>query len=79
MGGPSTGVPPGLTDYPPDVTKITVLPGTYCVRIYYGNLDSLSPDGLDGNDRYKVALWKETSSITEPIFIKRRIVDDHKN
>ena len=48
----------GCTDYFPDAARIEVLPGSYRVRLYYGNLDALSEDGLDGNDRYKVILWR---------------------
>lgn len=33
-------------------------PGTYRVRALYKNLDSLSDDGLEGNDSYKATLWK---------------------
>ena len=48
----------GCTDYFPDAARIEVLPGSYRARVYYGNLSSLSDDGLDGDDRYKVILWR---------------------
>lgn len=48
----------GCTDYVPDAARIDLEPGSYRARIYYGNLDSLSEDGLDGDDRYRVVLWK---------------------
>ncbi len=47
----------GCTDYFPDAARIEVPPGIYQARIYYGALDSLSDDGLEGDDNYKVALW----------------------
>jgi hypothetical protein len=47
----------GCTDYFPDAARISVMPGNYRARIYYGDLDSLSEDGLDGDDHYKVLLW----------------------
>jgi len=34
-----------------------VLPGTYRARVLFAGLDSLSEDGLDGGDRYRVDLW----------------------
>lgn len=48
----------GCTDYVPDAARIDLAPGSYRARIYYGNLSSLSEDGLDGDDRYRVVLWK---------------------
>ena len=47
----------GCTDYFPDAARIVVAPGTYRARIQYGGLDTLSEDGLDGNDHYRVDLW----------------------
>lgn len=47
----------GCTDYFPDAARVTVEPGCYRARIYYGTLDSLSEDGLDGDDRYRIVLW----------------------
>jgi hypothetical protein len=48
----------GCTDYFPDAARIHISPGSYRGRVHYGNLDSLSEDGLDGEDRYKIALWQ---------------------
>jgi len=39
------------------VMSCRVRPGTYRVRVFYGELGSLSEDGLDGNDHYRVVLW----------------------
>jgi len=47
----------GCTDYFPEAARIDVAPGSYRARIYYGGLDTLSEDGLEGSDRYAVALW----------------------
>lgn len=47
----------GCTDYFPDAARIELAPGSYRARLYYGSLDSLSEDGLDGDDNYKVVLW----------------------
>jgi hypothetical protein len=52
----------GCTDYFPDAARIKVEPGSYRARVYYGKLDSLSEDGLDGNDHYKVSLWMSEPS-----------------
>ena len=61
----------GCTDYFPDAARIEVTPGTYRVRVYYGNLDSISEDGLDGLDRYKVVLWAAPAAT--PAIIKQRV------
>ena len=39
------------------VGRFTVLPGTYRVRAFYGALDTLRDDDLDGDDHYLVVLW----------------------
>jgi len=48
----------GCTDYFPEAERIEVEPGSYRARIYYGDLDALSEDGLDGDDHYRIVLWK---------------------
>jgi hypothetical protein len=47
----------GCTDYFPDAARIELAPGLYRARVYYGSLTSLSADGLDGDDHYKIVLW----------------------
>lgn len=47
----------GCTDYFPESARIEVTPAIYRVRVSYGALSSLSPDGFDGNDKYRVQLW----------------------
>ncbi|MHB8217984.1 MAG: hypothetical protein ACYDDS_18075 [Candidatus Sulfotelmatobacter sp.] len=48
----------GCTDYFPDAARIEVPPGSYRVRLYYGDLNSLSEDELEGNDHYRIVLWR---------------------
>lgn len=60
----------GCTDSFPDAARIEVKPGTYRARISYGSLDTLSEDGLNGSDHYRVQLWPATA--IEPRVIKPR-------
>lgn len=46
----------GCTDYFPDAKRIHVAPGTYDVLIGYKNRESLSGNGLDGDDSYHIYL-----------------------
>jgi hypothetical protein len=39
------------------IDVLPVPPGTYRARACFGGLDSLSHDGLDGDDRYRIVLW----------------------
>ncbi len=52
----------GCTDYLPEAARIKVAPGWYRLRIYYGGLHTLTEDGLDGDDHYKIALWPATQA-----------------
>jgi hypothetical protein len=61
----------GCTDYFADAARIDVEPGWYRARVYYGGLDTLSDDGLDGDDRYRIALWPAAAA-SEPRVVKRR-------
>ena len=54
----------GCTDYFPDATRIEVLPGIYDVVIGYKDLESISADGLEGEDSYHIYLAR--SSNTKP-------------
>lgn len=58
----------GATDYRPDAARISLPPGTYRVRIFYGNLADLSADHMDGNDRYLLQFWR--APFAEPLFLK---------
>ena len=60
----------GCTDYFPDAARIEVEPGNYRARISYGSLETLSEDGLEGDDRYRVQLWQATA--IEPRVLKQR-------
>ncbi|SFU88345.1 hypothetical protein SAMN02799631_02888 [Methylobacterium sp. 174MFSha1.1] len=39
------------------VDVVPVAPGIYRVRAEHGGLGTISPDGLDGQDRYRIVLW----------------------
>ncbi|AWN54827.1 hypothetical protein [Methylobacterium sp. 17Sr1-1] len=39
------------------VDVVPVTPGTYRVRVEHGGLGTISPDGLDGQDQYRIVLW----------------------
>ena len=60
----------GCTDYFPDAARIDVQPGVYRARISYGSLNTLSDDGLHGDDRYRVQLWR--ADAIEPRVLKQR-------
>lgn len=47
----------GLTDYAPTAQRLSVKAGRLGVRASLSGLDSLSEDGLDGDDRYLLQLW----------------------
>lgn len=47
----------GPSDYLPDAKRIRVNPGYYVVHILYKGLNTLSEDGLEGDDHYKIVLW----------------------
>jgi len=47
----------GCTDYFPDARRIEIPSGSHRVRVSYGALDTLSEDGLSGEDHYRVQLW----------------------
>ncbi len=49
----------GCVDYFPEAKRLPVSPGSYRVRVYYGGLNILSEDDLDGEDHYHVVLWPE--------------------
>jgi hypothetical protein len=56
----------GCTDYFPDAARIEIPRGSYRARVYSGNLQSLSDDGLNGDDHYRVVLW---SAAPGPVLI----------
>jgi hypothetical protein len=46
----------GCTDYFPDAPRIEVSPGTYHAVIGYRGLNTVSENGLDGEDSYHIFL-----------------------
>ncbi|HEY1683598.1 MAG TPA: hypothetical protein VGG19_02450 [Tepidisphaeraceae bacterium] len=60
----------GCTDYFPDAARIDVPPAIYRARVLYGNLGSVSDDGLEGQDRYRVVLW--SGNTLAPTVLKQR-------
>lgn len=62
----------GPADYRPDAMEISVEPGVYKTRILHRRLDTLSEDGLDGEDSYKVLLWL-TNKLEKPKVLKQAI------
>jgi hypothetical protein len=60
----------GCTDYFPDAARIPAPAGTYRVRVSFRGLTTLSEDGLDGDDRYRVQLWP-ASPLHLPIILKQ--------
>jgi hypothetical protein len=46
---------------------VTLQPGTYRVRAYFGGLDTVSADGLEGDDHYRVVLWPAPAQ--EPVIL----------
>ena len=59
----------GCTDYFPEAARIRMAPGWYRARIFYGGLHTLSEDGLEGADHYKIVLWPGTE--IEPRVLKQ--------
>ena len=48
----------------PETTCINVQhSGNYGIRIYYGNFNTISEDGLEGDEHYKIALWPSHDKI----------------
>jgi hypothetical protein len=58
----------GCTDYFPEAARISIAPGTYRVRVYYGRLGSIGEDRLKGDDRYHITLWP--GEYIDPVVVK---------
>jgi hypothetical protein len=43
-------------------SRIEVEPGSYRIRALYSGLDTLSSDGLSGEDSYTVEMWRAAAS-----------------
>jgi hypothetical protein len=59
----------GCTDYFPNAARIEVIPGVYEALICYGNLDTVSENGLTGEDHYEMNLFLGSS--IEPKILKQ--------
>ena len=57
----------GYMDPQDEAPRIQLKTGSYKVWVYYGGLDTLSPDGLEGEDRYKIVLWPGIGSTVKVI------------
>lgn len=44
-------------DDPDDVPVTHITPGDYAARIFYRGLRTISPDGMHGDDLYRIVLW----------------------
>jgi hypothetical protein len=53
----------GCTDFFPDARRMEVPVGRYRVRTYYSGLSTVSADGLEGEDRYRVVLWRDEQAV----------------
>lgn len=62
----------GCTDYLPTAARVGLAPGMYCARIVFRNLDSISADGLRGDDHYEISLWLEERPTAPQIVIDNR-------
>ena len=61
----------GCTDYFPEAARIEIEPGDYRVRACFSGLESLSEDGLDGEDRYHLQLWP--APLAAVVVVKQRL------
>jgi hypothetical protein len=55
----------GCTDYFPDAARIKIPSGPYRVRVCFEGLDSVSANGLEGNDQYHLQLWPSPMGLVE--------------
>lgn len=60
----------GVSDYLPNAKKIVVAPGQYTVWLLYGGLNTLDEGGLEGEDRYKVVLFR-SEFIAKLVILKK--------
>lgn len=55
----------GCTEEFDKAARVAVAPGWYRVRVFYGGLDTVSEDGLQGDDHYAVILWPSSRRETQ--------------
>ena len=60
----------GCTDYFPGAARLPVAAGKYRVRMSCRGLTTISANGLDGDDRYRVQLW--AVGMLEPPVLRKR-------
>lgn len=60
----------GCTDYFPNALRIEAPAPVYRVRAYFSGLKSVSKDGLEGNDSYRIDLWPALAIV--PRVLKQR-------
>lgn len=62
----------GLMDDPSTAARAALAPGLWSAHALFQGLGSLSADGLDGEDRYRLLLWPATGPLSpEPIIHKQ--------
>jgi hypothetical protein len=59
----------GPSDYFPEAPRIAVTAGVYRARVSYGGLDTISADGMEGEDHYRVELWPDQAGSAEPVVL----------
>lgn len=59
----------GGSDNTSNAPRLTVSPASYRVRVYAPGFNTISADGLDGDDRYHLVLWPGTAQ--PPRVLKR--------
>lgn len=57
----------GTTDFIEDFKRINLEPGLYGALLCYRGLNTISDDGLSGDDYYKVYLWKEAKLVPSKV------------
>jgi len=55
----------GCTDYFPDAARIKIPSGPYRLRASFEGLESVSADGLEGNEQYHLQLWPASMGSVE--------------
>lgn len=59
-------------EYFPEAERISIPPGKYGARVYYGDLNSIRIDGLSGEDKYRIVIWLDSDGTREKIEFLRR-------
>lgn len=60
----------GPTSDETDSLTVQIDPGLYGLRAYYGMLDEVDSEGFEGEDFYRIVLWK-TKEPLETVVLKR--------